>query len=135
MTAPNPLLGAWKLISFQTATEDGDERRDVYDPHPLGCLVITENRFTAILTASDQPRDADGAVLFERMTAYTGRCRIESDKIITTVDVSWHPAWLGSEQIRFFKVDGDRLSISSLPQHHPKFPGRLVRGIVVWQKE
>ena len=26
MTASKPLLGTWKLISFQVATEDGDER-------------------------------------------------------------------------------------------------------------
>lgn len=135
MATSNPLLGTWKLTSFQFETEDGGERRDVYDAHPVGFLILTERRFTAILTAGDQPRDAEGAVLFDRMMAYSGPYRVEADKIIVTVDVAWHPSWLGSEQTRFFKLDGERLSISAPPQHHPKFPGQRVRGIVAWQKE
>ena len=39
MTASRQLLGTWKLISFQVATEDGDERHDVYDAHPRGSLL------------------------------------------------------------------------------------------------
>jgi hypothetical protein len=135
MTASNLLLGTWKLVSFQIETEDSSERRDVYDTHPLGVLVLTERRFTALLTASDQSHDADAAALFDRMMAYSGHYRVQADKIITFVDIAWHPAWLGTEQIRFFKLDDNKLSISSLPLQHPKFPDQLVRGIVVWQKE
>jgi Lipocalin-like domain len=134
MTAFNPLLGTWKLISFQVATEDG-ERHDVYDAHPLGFLIISERRFTALLTAGDQPRDADSAALFDRMMAYSGVYHVEADKIIVTVDIAWHPSWLGTEQTRFFTLDGDRLSIISAPVPHPKFPDQLVRGIVAWQRD
>ncbi len=52
MTAARQLLGTWKLISFQVATEDGDERHDVYDAHPRGLLVISERRSTALLRAA-----------------------------------------------------------------------------------
>jgi hypothetical protein len=135
MIASNPLLGTFKLISFQIATEQGDERVDVYDAHPRGLLIVTERRFTAILTAGDQPRDADHATLFDRMTAYSGAYRVEADKIIVTVDIAWHPSWLGTEQTRFFKLDVDKLSIISAPTPHPRFPNKLVRGIVAWQKE
>jgi hypothetical protein len=135
MTASNPLLGSWKLISFQVATEDGSERHDVYDAHPRGFLILTEHRFTTILTAADQPPESTNAALFDRMTAYSGNYRVEGDKIIVAVDVAWHPSWLGTEQTRFFKLDGDRLSIISTLQRHPKFADKLVRGVVAWQKE
>jgi len=131
----NPLLGTWKLISFQFAPEDGGERRDVYDARPLGFLILTERRFTTILTAGDLSGDADSAKLFDRMMAYSGAYRVEADKIIVSVDVAWHPSWLATEQTRFFKLDGDKLSIISAPQYHPKFPGRLGRGIVAWQRD
>jgi hypothetical protein len=29
------------------------------------------------------------------------------------VDVSWNPAWVGTEQVRFFKFDGERLLVIS----------------------
>jgi hypothetical protein len=135
MTASNPLLGTWKLISFQVATEQGDERHDVYDAHPSGLLIVTERRFTAILTAGDQARDADRGALFDRLMAYSGVYRVEADKIIVTVDIAWHPSWLSTEQTRFFKLDGDKLSIISAPTQHPKFADKLVRGIVAWQRD
>jgi Lipocalin-like domain len=135
MTASKQLIGTWKLISFQIATEDGDERHDVYDAHPRGALILSERRFTAFLTAGEQPRDADRATLFDCLMDYSGGYRVEADKIIVAVDIAWHPSWLGTEQTRFFKLDGDKLSIISAPTQHPKFPDKLVRGIVAWQRD
>ena len=39
--APNPLVGTWKLVSFQFETEGSNERRDAYDAHPSGFINIT----------------------------------------------------------------------------------------------
>jgi hypothetical protein len=40
------------------------------------------------------------------MIAYSGSCRVEDgDKLIIRVDTAWHPAWIGTERVRFFKVD------------------------------
>ena len=90
----------------------------------------------AILTRSDRAppkEDADGAALFKSMMAYTGNFRIEGkDKFITDVDLAWHPGWNGTEQTRFFKVEGDTLSITTAQQTHPMFPGRMGRGIITW---
>lgn len=66
----------------------------------------------AIMTAEGRvaPKtDQDRSALLKSMFAYTGMYRVEGDKLITKVDVSWNPAWLGTEQVRFFKIDGDRL--------------------------
>jgi ABC-type Fe3+ transport system substrate-binding protein len=45
--------------------------------------------------------------------AYTGMYRLEGDKWLTKVDVAWNPEWVGTEQTRFFKLDGDRLHVTS----------------------
>jgi hypothetical protein len=37
--------------------------------------------------------------------------RVEGDKWITKVDVAWNPEWVGTEQIRSFTVEGDRLQV------------------------
>jgi hypothetical protein len=77
----------------------------------------------------------DAKALFETMMAYSGSCRIEDEaRLVIKVDAAWHPAWVGSEQLRFFNVDGDTLSITSAWQTHPKFPGRMARGVLTAQR-
>jgi hypothetical protein len=132
----NPLVGTWKVVSFQLEIQDTGRRSDVYEK-PTGFIVATaDGRFTAILADSARlPSDAPG-VLFDGMMAYSGRYRLQGEGcFITTVDVAWHPTWVGTEQKRYFKLDGDTLSIISPPQQHPKVPGQLVRGVIVWKRE
>jgi len=57
--------------------------------------------------------DQDRADLFKSMFAYTGMYRLEGEKWITKVDVSWNPAWVGTEQVRFFRFDGERRQVIS----------------------
>ena len=79
--------------------------------------------------------DEDRANLHKTMFAYTGIYRIEGDKFITKVDVSWNPAWNGTDQIRFFKLEGDRLEIVSAWAPSPTIPGRpMTRGFFAWER-
>ncbi len=135
--ASDPLIGSWKLVSFQFVIEGTDERGNVYDEHPTGFLAFTaDGRMLTILTASDRQQDADPGNLFASMMAYSGRYRLQdADTLIINIDAAWHPSWVGTEQTRLFKLEADTLSIIAPPQPHPKWPGRLVRGIVAWRKE
>jgi Lipocalin-like domain len=136
-SVPNPIVGTWKVVSFQFEFEGTDERRDVYDEHPAGFIIITaEGRMMTVVTAGVRAPDAAPSALFDSMTAYSGRYRLQGDDcFVTTVDSARHPAWVGTEQTCFFKRDGDTLSITSPLQQHPKFPERRIRGVIVWRKE
>jgi Lipocalin-like domain len=96
-------------------------------------------RMMGLLTSSERavPNEpADGAALFNSMMAYSGRFRIEgSDKFVTNVDVAWHPAWNGTEQVRSFHCNGDELSIRTDAGTHPMFPGKMGYGILTWRRE
>jgi hypothetical protein len=114
--------------------EDTGECVDTYGVDPLGYLVITDDRMMSILTSRERT-DKDAAALFETMMAYSGSCRIEDEaRLVIKVDAAWHPAWVGSEQLRLFNVDGDTLSITTAWQTHPKFPGRMARGVLTAQR-
>jgi hypothetical protein len=90
----------------------------------------------ALVTAGDRSSDAPPDVLFNRMTAYSGRYQMQgNDTFATKVDTAWLPAFLGTEQIRHFKLDGNVLSAFSPPQEHPRFPGKKVRYIAIWERE
>jgi hypothetical protein len=92
------------------------------------------DRMMSILTSRERT-DKDAAALFETMMAYSGSCRTEDEvRPVIKVDAAWHPAWGGSEQIRFFNVNGDTLSITTAWQTHPKFLGRMARGVLTAQR-
>jgi Lipocalin-like domain len=137
MTHANPLVGVWRIVAFQFETADAKERRDICDQHPSGFLIITaEGRLITLVTAGERPSTTSPDALFDSMTAYSGVYRLQgSDTFVTTVDSAWHPAWLGTEQTRHFKLDDNTLSVFSPLQEHPKFPGQRVRGIAIWQRE
>jgi hypothetical protein len=133
--ADSPLVGIWKLVAFQFEFENG-ERQDAYS-NACGSLIITEDgRMFAILADNARQLNDPPSSLFDRMMAYTGRYHIESDDaFVVEVDVSWQPSWLGTDQRRYFKIEGDMLWIISAPQQHPKHPGRTIRGIITWRRE
>ena len=61
---PNPLVGTWKLVSFQFEAEGTNERLDVYDEHPVGFIIFTADwRVLALVTASERARSRrDGSL-------------------------------------------------------------------------
>jgi hypothetical protein len=80
--------------------------------------------------------DAAPGELLDSMIAYSDRYRLQGDDcFITTVDNAWRPAWIGTEQVRFFKMDGENLSAVSALREEPKYPGRRFRGVAVWRKD
>jgi hypothetical protein len=108
------LIGTWKLLSYDNEFQDGSPRRAVYGQHPTGYIILTdEGRMMGVVTAEGRKpatTDEDRAALLRTMFAYSGMYRLEGDKWITTVDVSWNPVWIGTEQVRFYKLlDGNRL--------------------------
>ena len=136
MTPSNPLVGVWKIVSFQVEIEGAQERNDVYDRQPSEFLIITdEGRMMALITAGERATDASPETLFNVMTAYSGQYRLERDCLITKVDSAWHPSWIGTEQTRYIKMDRNTLSLASPPQQHPRYPGQRVVGIVTWERE
>jgi hypothetical protein len=79
--------------------------------------------------------DEQRAHAFRTMIAYSGRYRIEGSKITTKVDAAWNEAWVGGEQVRYVRFEGDNLFIESPPMPHPNMYGKVVRVIVTWQRE
>jgi hypothetical protein len=79
--------------------------------------------------------DQDRAELLKSMFAYTGMWRLEGDKWITKVDVSWNPAWVGTEQVRYFKFEGDRLQVNSMwVQSVLKPELGMARGVLTFER-
>ena len=133
------LIGNWRLVSWVTELQETGERRPGLGGKTSGWTIFTpEGRMMGLITAEGRKpakTDEERAALFNTMLSYTGMYRIEGDKFITRVDHSWNEAWTGTEQVRFYKLDGDKLDIISAWVRSPTIPGEpMVRGILTWQR-
>jgi hypothetical protein len=133
------LVGTWKLLSQNVEIQATGEKAPTLGQSPAGYAIITaDGRFMTVITAEGRkPADtAQGrANLLNSMVAYTGKYRLEGDKWITTIDVAWNPEWTGTEQTRFFKIEGDRLLVTSQWRVMPNWPEKgMQRAILIWEK-
>jgi Lipocalin-like domain len=134
------IVGSWKLVSVVYEDVQTTQRTPVLGEHPRGYQIATpEGRWIALVTADGRPvpkTDEDRAKALRTMIAYSGRYRVEGDTVITKVEVAWNEAWVGGEQIRFLRFEGDDLlHIESPPMPHPNVNDRTVRVIVTWARD
>jgi hypothetical protein len=133
------IVGTWKLVSVLYEDAQTKERWPVLGAHPAGYQIATpEGRWLALVTAEGRKppqTDADRAQALRTMISYTGKYRLEDGKVITKVEAAWNEAWVGTEQIRAYRFDGNLLHLESPPQPHPNLAGRVVRIIVTWERE
>jgi hypothetical protein len=133
------IVGTWKLVSVAYEDAASGGRTLIYGAHPKGIQIATaEGRWLALMTAEGRGvpnSDDERAQALKTMIAYTGRYRIEDGKVITKVEAAWNEAWVGTEQIREVRFDGDRLLLQSPPMPHPNISDRVVRVIVEWKRE
>lgn len=109
------IQGIWKLASYMIEVKTTGEKFPPMGEHPTGYTIFTADGRTWFMLTGDgrQPAttDAEKAQLLNTMVAYTGAYRIEGDRWITSVEVAWNPAWVGTEQSRQFKVEGNLLQV------------------------
>ena len=133
------IIGTWKIVSVVYEDQATKEQTPIYGEHPRGIQIATpEGRWLALMTAENRPvpkTDEDRAAALKSMIAYTGRYRVEDGKVITKVEAAWNEAWVGGEQVRSIRFDGDKLYIESPPMPHPNINNKMVRVIVEWQRE
>ena len=131
------MIGTWKLTAQQFEFADNGEPMDIFGPAPRGRLIMTaDGDFMTLITAADRAVLAgDAAQLFSTMLAYSGKFRIDRDTLVISCDLAWFPDWVGTEQVRFFSLDGDTLSLRSGVQTHPRYPGRPGRAAILLRRE
>jgi hypothetical protein len=134
-----PVLGIWKLVSYEVETQATGQKEPLMGKNPTGYVSFTpEGRVFFVLTgegrqaAKTVPERAD---LLNTMVAYTGMYRLEDDQWITKVDVAWNPGWIGTEQRRFFKVEGQRLQVHTPWRVMPNWPEKgMSRSIITFER-
>jgi hypothetical protein len=133
------LHGVWRLTSLKLRIVGDDSfETDVFGTNPKGYLIFTrQGRMAAVLSAADRKppaNDADNIALMKSFSAYTGKYKVEGDKWITKVDVSWNEVYNSQDQVRFFKLEGDLLSVWT-PEQSDVLPGNKVVFTLTFERE
>lgn len=122
---PSRLVGTWHLVSWVHRLPDGK----TFEPLGAGAkglLVYTKDGYmTAQLMAAGRKlfrstglfsgSEAERAAAAGTYLAYCGPYRVEKDRVFHSVEMSLFPNWVGTEQERLFRLDGDRLTLSTPP--------------------
>lgn len=133
------LVGVWKLVSFHVEFQDGRPKMATMGANPIGHLIFTaEGRMMAVLEAEGRKpaqTDEERAHLLRTLIAYSGIYRVEGDQWTTKVDATWTPGWRGTDQVRTYRLDGDRLDVIASWGPFVALPGNpMARGVLVWER-
>jgi hypothetical protein len=125
MTA-NPLIGTWRLISWENRSVDGQKISYPLGKDAVGYIMYNEDgyMFVAIMRPN-RVRFAAGDLLggsteekvqaANNYVSYCGRYEFHGDTVTHHVDLSLFPNWVGVEQERLVELRGNRLTLSTRP--------------------
>ena len=119
--AENPILDTWKLHSLVFEATGTGQRSSPFGDHPDGYLSYSaDGRMYAIGVVEDRPKprdlvptDEEKVELQGSMFAYAGTYTADGEKVVHHVDVSWNQSWTGTDLVRFYKLDGNILTITT----------------------
>jgi hypothetical protein len=114
---------------------------DMFGPNPVGFLSYgADGRMMALIARGDRARPAehpigtDAAVnLFRSMMSYAGTYEVRDGEVVHYVDLSANEIWTGTEQRRFFDLDGGRLTLAT-PVNQDPVDGKTSVRRMVWEK-
>lgn len=133
------IQGAWKLVSYEVEVQANGEMMHPMGKNPTGYVYFSpESRVWFVLTGDGrQPAKTndDKAALLDSLVAYSGKYRLDGDKWITSVEVAWNPAWIGTEQTRSYKVEGERLQVLTPWRVMPNWADKgMTRSIITFER-
>ena len=122
------LIGTWRLVETSARDADGNALPPPYGGTGLGVVSFdATGRMAAVLCQGGEMPDGGQ----REYTSYCGAYAFDGDTLVTRVDASANPAWMGSDQVRRVSMEGSRLVLCP--------PPRLGRGPaqhrrLVWEK-
>jgi hypothetical protein len=138
---PNPLVGTWRLVSWETRSLDGQIGYPL-GRDAVGYILYNQDGYMSVaISRPDRPKFAAGDLLGgsteEKARAtgtyvsYCGRYEFRGDTVIHHVDLSLFPNWVGVEQERLVELTDDQLTLSTRPM---LLGGILQTAHLIWER-
>ncbi len=139
--ADNPLIGTWQLVHWYNVSDKGETTYPL-GREATGYISYSSDGFVFVhLTAANRPlyavNDPFGGTVEEDSAAvksqisYAGPYEYRGDVVIHKVTHATCPNWVGTEQVRQIRFDGERLELSATGA---TFQGHLGTAYVLWER-
>ena len=135
------LQGRWKLLSAEDIRADGTVARYPWGRDPVGSIVVEGGSCYVQIMSSDVPsfkgtppvNEQMAAMLLSSYIAYSGPCTVNTTEgsVTLKVDAAWRPNYVGTEQKRFFKIEGNRMFFGPGPNSMKTADGPLTRRLTL----
>lgn len=139
------ITGTWRLQSWVAQDQESGATVDVFGANPSGYMIYTPGgRVTVNLTAEGRkPLSGDRfsspveerALAFSTSIAYSGTYTLKGDAVTHRVEVASFPNWVGTEQVRFARMEGDTLTLKTPPIAGPPDGRQKVMTLVLKRLE
>jgi hypothetical protein len=125
-TADNssPLVGTWRVTTVANVALDNSETTYPFGDQLAGYIQYSPGGHVVVFLSIGNPKgpasvtytDAERAEIHKGIFgAYAGTYRVEGNKVTHHVVASWRPDWIGGDQIRYFELNENKLSIKTAP--------------------
>jgi Lipocalin-like domain len=122
---PNPLIGTWRLISWENRSVDGRVSYPL-GRDAVGYIMYNQDGYMSVaITRPNRAKFAAGDLLggsteekaqaADTYVSYCGQYEFRGDTVVHHVDLSLFPNWVGVEQERLVEIMGNRLTLSTRP--------------------
>lgn len=109
-------VGTWRLVAAEFRRADG-EARDIFGEAPVGMLVYDALGNMAVQIMRPDRSSKGSRSVIGGYVAYFGAFEIDAEAGTVTHHVHGNllPEWVGTDQVRFYQFDGDRLILRTPP--------------------
>ncbi len=124
------MIGTWRLVATSAVDDAGNAMRKPYGPKPHGIVVFSaDGRMIAVLCDGRAELPAGEAV--REFNSYSGNFEFDGETLVTHVDGSSNPQWVGGDQVRTVKFDGQHMIL--VPPPRP-WQGVNQHRTLVWER-
>lgn len=129
--------GAWRLISQVSIAADGMQKPP-RGPNPHGIIMYDQSGWMSVFLAraalDPAARIGDFSTALHETLAYYGRYEVDTENGTVTHHLSGctYPGWIGTDQVRAYTFDGDRLTLTAKTTDER---GDQVTRVLVWERQ
>jgi hypothetical protein len=138
----NPLVGTWRLISWETRSVDGQTVSYPFGREAVGYIMYNEDGYMSVdITRPNRESFAAGDLLSgsteekahaaSTYVSYCGRYELQGETVIHHVELSLFPNWVSVDQERLVELRGNRLTLSTRPNF---LGGKLQTAHLIWER-
>jgi len=115
------LIGTWKQLSGTMVEEGSQVSKSNLSAAPNGFVNFSEDGRMILLStdsarkkpAGEVPTAAEAEALYRSMIAYAGTYKVEGNKVTYDLEATWNESWTGTKQVRFWEINGERLTVTT----------------------